>query len=156
MNTEAAPLLTIYGGKITTYRKLAEHATNLIKPYFTGVKGAWTAGAPLPGGDISNADFNAFVESQLEEYSWLPPSLCRRYCHQFGTRIQYLLQGCHSLSDLGKKFGDELYECEINYLITKELARSVEDILWRRTKLGLKFSDLEILELKSWLQQKGM
>ncbi len=153
LNVEGAPLLSIFGGKITTYRKLSEHALNLITPYFKGISGAWTERAPLPGGDISDADFDTFFKENLQEFSWLPPRLCLRYCHQFGTRINDVLLDCHCLEDLGKKFGDELYEREINYLITKEFAQSDEDILWRRTKLGLKFSDLEVLELKSWLQQ---
>lgn len=133
-----APLLSVLGGKITTYRRLAEEALDMLAPTLGGVRPEWTAGAPLPGGDIINADFGAFLADLRRHYPWLPEFLLSRYARAYGTRIHRLLSGAQRLADLGKDFGDGLLEGEIDYLVKHEWARTAEDILWRRSKLGLR------------------
>lgn len=156
LNTDdqQAPLLSIFGGKITTYRKLAEHALADLKPFFPHAKPAWTENLPLPGGDIPNADFNTFCQALEHQYYWLPPQLIHRYAAGYGTLTHYLLADIHSLSDLGEHFGAGLYEREIIYLIENEWATTAEDILWRRTKLGLAFTPAEIQKLEQRMLKK--
>ncbi|HEU0199145.1 MAG TPA: glycerol-3-phosphate dehydrogenase [Burkholderiaceae bacterium] len=132
-----APLLSVMGGKITTYRRLAEEALDQLAPHLGGSRPTWTAKAPLPGGDIPNADFTAFVADLARQYPSLPAPRLQRYARAYGTRMHRLLQGAKSLSDLGKDFGGGLYEAEVDYLVRNEWAATPEDILWRRSKLGL-------------------
>ena len=139
--SERAPLLSVFGGKITTYRRLAEEALDLLARRLTHMKSAWTANAPLPGGDIANADFEGFLAGFRRSAPWLPDALARRYARAYGTRVDRLLAGARSLADLGEDFGGGLYAAEIDYLIKKEWAQTAEDILWRRSKLGLHVSD---------------
>jgi glycerol-3-phosphate dehydrogenase len=91
----------------------------------------------LPGGDIANADFDRFLGGLQQRQPWLPPELARRYARAYGTRVERLLGAAHSLAELGEDFGGGLYEAEVAYLIGEEWARTAEDILWRRSKLGL-------------------
>ena len=135
--SERAPLLSVFGGKITTYRRLAEDALDLIAQSLPELKSAWTAGAPLPGGDIPNADFGGFLADFRRSVPWLPEALARRYARAYGTRVDRLLAGARSLTQLGEDYGGGLYEAEIDYLISQEWAQTAEDILWRRSKLGL-------------------
>jgi len=97
----------------------------------------WTAGAPLPGGDIADADFEAFLAAQRQARPWLPAELAYRYARNYGTRMARLLGAAQGLGDLGEDFGGGLYEAEVRYLVAQEFAATAEDILWRRTKLGL-------------------
>lgn len=146
-----APLLSIFGGKITTYRKLAEHALEKLKPYFSDLRPAWTAHHPLPGGDIARANLAEFILDLQHTYPWLPVALAIRYAHSYGSLCQNFLSGKSQLSDLGKNLGAGLYAAEINYLIQHEWASSVEDILWRRSKLGLFFSPSQVKKLQQFL-----
>ena len=132
-----APLLSVFGGKLTTYRRLAEEALDLLAPSLPHMKSAWTKNAPLPGGDIPNADFDGFLADFRRSAPWLPEALARRYARAYGTRVDRLLAGARSLTELGDDFGGGLYGAEIEYLISQEWARTAEDVLWRRTKLGL-------------------
>ena len=132
-----APLLNVFGGKITTYRRLAEHALQKLQPFFPRMKAPWTAGAKLPGGDMPNADFEAFVADQTRRLAWLPAASVHRLARAYGTRIDRVLAGARSIGDLGIKFGGDLYEREVAYLIEREWAESADDVLWRRSKLGL-------------------
>jgi glycerol-3-phosphate dehydrogenase len=132
-----APLLNVFGGKITTYRRLAEHAMQKLKPYFPAATGDWTARAHLPGGDIPRVDFETFFTEQTRRFSWLPGSTVRRLSRAYGTRIDRVLQGAKSLGDLGTHFGGDLYEREVAYLVDQEWAQAPDDVLWRRSKLGL-------------------
>jgi glycerol-3-phosphate dehydrogenase len=134
---DRAPLLTVLGGKITTFRRLAEEALDLLAASVGRARPTWTATAPLPGGDIANADFDSFLTDLRHRYTWLPATLLRRYAHAYGTRIHRLLDGMSSLAGLGEDFGDCVYAAEIDYLVKREWARTPEDILWRRSKLGL-------------------
>jgi glycerol-3-phosphate dehydrogenase len=133
-------LLSVFGGKLTTYRRLAEEALALLAHSLPHMNAAWTASAALPGGDIPNADFNLFFAEFRRSSPWLPEALARRYARAYGTRVDSLLTGARNLGELGEDFGGGLYEAEIDYLIRQEWAQTTEDILWRRTKLGLHVS----------------
>ena len=145
--SESAPLLSVFGGKITTYRRLAEEALDSLAISLSHMKPAWTATAPLPGGDIANADFEAFLTEFHRANAWLPEPLARRYARAYGTRIDRLLAGARSLAELGDDFGGGLFEAEISYLINQEWAQTAEDILWRRSKLGLHVSEETVRRL---------
>ena len=132
-----APILSVYGGKITTYRKLAEHALEKLGGVMPVEGEPWTANAPLPGGDIKGADFAAFLWQASETYPWLPPEMLMRLGRAYGTRLAKLLGDAASLADLGEHFGGTLYAAELRYLVDHEYARSAHDVLWRRSKLGL-------------------
>ena len=133
----AAPLLTIYGGKLTTYRKLAQHALRKILPRLGREPRKWTSGAPLPGGGMPGADFGAFQRALGAEFPFLPSELAERYARLYGTRAREMLKDARSLGDLGACLGADLYERELAFLRETEWAETVEDVLWRRTKLGL-------------------
>ena len=148
---DGAPLLSVFGGKLTTYRKLAEHALEKLQPVMGFEGKPWTAGSPLPGGDIDRADFEAFLNAVREKWNWLPPALARRYARAYGTRIERLLGKADGLKGLGEHFGDDLYEAEVSYLMSAEWALTDEDILWRRTKLGLHIGDETAARLRAWL-----
>jgi glycerol-3-phosphate dehydrogenase len=100
-----APMLSVFGGKITTYRKLAEHALDKLQPFFPAMRPGWTAKAPLPGGDMADADFDRFLASLERTHPWLPPGLAHHYARLFGTRTDALLDGATSTADLGRHFG---------------------------------------------------
>ena len=134
---DAAPLLSIFGGKITTYRKLAEHALEHIAEVFPQANTAWTAGAKLPGGDLPDGNFDAYVHSLETAYPNMPQALLRRLARAYGSRSVELLGAAASPADLGEDFGGGLYAREIDYLVRAEWARSAQDILYRRSKLGL-------------------
>ncbi|HVY05697.1 MAG TPA: glycerol-3-phosphate dehydrogenase [Burkholderiales bacterium] len=135
--SQRAPLVSIYGGKLTTYRRLAEDTLASLAQSLPHMKGPWTADASLPGGDIAGADFDGFLAGFRRSVPWLPEALSRRYARAYGTRVTRLLAGAGSLADLGEDLGGGLYEREIDYLVSQEWASTAEDILWRRTKLGL-------------------
>jgi glycerol-3-phosphate dehydrogenase len=145
-----APLLSVFGGKITTYRRLAEHAVEKLRPYFPTLGPSWTALAPLPGGDMPDADFERFLAGLVAEAPWLPPALARRYARAYGTRTARLLAGARSLADLGPSFGGGLYLREVEYLVAEEWARGAEDVLWRRSKLGLHVEQGTVSALEAW------
>jgi glycerol-3-phosphate dehydrogenase len=146
-----APLLSVFGGKITTYRKLAEHALERLKPHFPHSGPAWTHAAPLPGGDMPGADFDAFLASVASRWPWLPAELARRYARAYGTRIARLLGEAQGINDLGLHFGDDLYSREVQYLADQEWAVTAEDVLWRRSKRGLHVAPATVAALEAWL-----
>jgi D-erythritol 1-phosphate dehydrogenase len=132
------PVLSVFGGKITTYRRLAEQALIKLAPWFPGIRGAWTEHSVLPGGDMRGGGIETFANIDLRrDYPWLPPGLRRGLAHRHGTLTYDVLGSASSLPDLGRDFGAQLYAREIDYLIEREWARSAEDVLWRRTKAGL-------------------
>jgi D-erythritol 1-phosphate dehydrogenase len=145
------PLLSVFGGKITTYRKLAEHALQKLRPFFPAMAGDWTAKATLPGGDISNADFDAFLLKLNRDQPWLPKELAQHYARLYGSRVEAVINGAKSVVDLGRNFGGTLYECEIKYLRQHEWATNAEDILFRRTKHGLHISPEQRDKVSSYL-----
>ena len=147
----AAPLLSVFGGKITTSRRLAEHALAELQPVMGFAAGAWTRSAALPGGDMPGADFAAFLADVRRGHPWLPADLARRYARAYGTRLGRVLDGARDLEGLGEHLGDGLYEAEADYLVHNEWALTDEDILWRRSKLGLHVSDGTAARLRAWL-----
>ena len=151
--TGQAPLLSIFGGKLTTYRKLAESAMKLIQPHFEKLGSAWTAHAHLPGGDF-NYPRQQLAENLVNQHPWLTMKTANRYVSQFGTCVWELFEGCHSEADFGQHFGAGLYRREIDYLIEHEFAQKSEDILWRRTKLGLYLNAEQQAEVTKYIEQK--
>jgi len=146
-----AAMLSIFGGKITTYRKLAEHALEKLAPFLATPGKGWTADAALPGGDIAGGDFEAFVAQLSGDYLGLPVALLRRLARAYGTRTRRLLGHAHTIADLGEDFGGGLYGREVDYLVRSEWARSVEDILYRRSKLGLHVPEATAERLGAYL-----
>ena len=152
LDADGPPLLSVFGGKITTFRKLAEEAVDKLTPGLGIDRPAWTSnGGPLPGGDIANADFDSFFSEFQGAHPWLPPDLAHRYARAYGTRVNRMLNGAKDLSDLGDHFGDGLYAFEAEYLVHSEWAVTAEDILWRRSKLGLAVSPETARKLEHWL-----
>ncbi len=152
---EAGPILSIFGGKITTYRKLAEHALDKLKPFFPEMRSAWTASAALPGGEMPGADFERWSAAFSAQRPWLPPALARHYARLYGTRADALLAGCSGMADLGANFGGLLYEREARFLIAEEWAETADDILERRTKHGLHLSSANRAAFGDWLAQRA-
>ncbi|MBV8743900.1 MAG: glycerol-3-phosphate dehydrogenase [Xanthobacteraceae bacterium] len=135
-DNRSAPLLDIYGGKITTYRRLAEAALAKLSHVFE-IGPAWTAGTPLPGGDLKGESIGDFAQRFAREHSFLPVSLANRLVAAYGTRAVDVVAGARSLGDLGPRFGADLTAAEVRYLMRFEWAQMAEDVLWRRSKLGL-------------------
>jgi glycerol-3-phosphate dehydrogenase len=148
------PLISVFGGKITTYRRLAERALDKLLPLLGSERPAWTERAPLPGGDMPGADFDAFLAELRAARPWLPGDLARRYGRAYGTRVEALLAHARGLGDLGQDLGGGLYEAELDYLMRHEWALGAEDILWRRSKLGLHVSRDTEARLEAWLEGK--
>ncbi|MEL6727867.1 MAG: glycerol-3-phosphate dehydrogenase [Pseudomonadota bacterium] len=144
---DGAPLLSVIGGKITTYRKLAEDVLKTLKFAFPDAQTAWTADAALPGGDIEHMDFSAFEAECAQAYPFLERDVLHRLARTHGTRLHEVLGAAKSLTDLGTHYGAGLYEQEVAYFIEHEFARTPEDILMRRTKLGLHMSPAEVSAL---------
>jgi glycerol-3-phosphate dehydrogenase len=153
--SHAAPLLSVFGGKITTYRRLAETAVDELTKRLGKRRPAWTKGALLPGGDLPEGSFAVFLRSLVRKYPWLPDDLRRRYASAYGTRIDRLLDGARSLADLGQQVLPQLFEREIEFLRRDEWAITAEDILWRRTKLGLHLPPGSAAVLDDWLSRRS-
>lgn len=145
-------LLSIFGGKITTYRKLAEHALERLSPYLPRAGGAWTARAPLPGGDISGGDLSLFEAELAGRHTSLPRPLLSHYARLYGTRARELLEDVENVAQLGLHFGGLLYEREARFLIETEWALTAADILTRRTKHHLHMSAAERDRFAEWLE----
>jgi D-erythritol 1-phosphate dehydrogenase len=147
----AAPMLSVFGGKITTYRKLAEHALEKLRPYFPAMGASWTKGAVLPGGELPGADFEAWFAGFLGLNVWLPPGLAFGYARRYGARALELLGDAKSLDDLGRCFGGELYEREARFLMAQEWATTAEDIVTRRTKHALHMTPADRESFAAWI-----
>jgi glycerol-3-phosphate dehydrogenase len=147
------PLLSIYGGKITTHRRLAEEALEKLAPYLhgTGASEGWTGKTPLPGGDMDVSGIAALSAELSRNYPFLTVAQTSRLAHAYGTRATDVLGDAKSASDLGRPFGAGLTEAEVRYLISSEWARTGEDIVWRRSKLGLRLSPAEIAAIDDWM-----
>jgi glycerol-3-phosphate dehydrogenase len=155
-NRAGAPLLNIFGGKITTFRKLAEHAMQRLAPHFPGMGGDWTASGTLPGGELPGGDIAAFLNALARDYPWLPRDVARHYARLYGTLTRDLIGRRQSLAELGIRFGPLLYEAEVRYLVTQEWAETADDILWRRTKHRLHMSAAEQAAFAEWFDQASM
>ena len=158
-DTDGAALLTVFGGKITTFRKLAEEAVNKIAPALGNPTPSWTAHACLPGGDLFGErpskrgvlEFDDWVVRLRERFPWLPAALALRYARAYGTRVDTLLAGCASLAGLGREIVPQLYEAEARYLMQHEWAMCAADMLWRRSKLGLHMPPDSAATLEAWI-----
>lgn len=146
-----APILSIYGGKITTFRRLAEHALKKLAKHVP-MGEAWTADAALPGGDMG--DFAAFLWDASKRFEWLPPEMLLRLARAYGTRIDLVVRGASSLADLGEHFGSDFYEAELAYMVAHEFVRGAEDALWRRSKLGLHLAPDGVAAVESWFADR--
>ncbi|MFK0164032.1 glycerol-3-phosphate dehydrogenase [Rhizobium sp. NPDC090279] len=148
--TGGAPLLSVFGGKITTFRKLSEHAMQRLEKFFPKMGGDWTRGAILPGGEIPNADYVAFSDTLRAAYPWMPRALVNHYGHLYGARTRQVVGNATSLAELGRHFGGNLYEAEVRYLVASEWAQAAEDVLMRRTKEGLRMTAEEKAAFSAW------
>jgi len=151
----ALPKLSIFGGKITSYRELSEEVMGKLGRYFPGMKPDWTAKAPLPGGDFDAEGFEDLLARLRRECPVLPEDLARRLCRTYGTRAWTIVRGVETLADMGQDFGAGLYERELEYLMKHEWARTLEDVIWRRGKLGLHLDEGQQAALEQWLQQQS-
>lgn len=148
-------LINIFGGKITTYRRLAESMLEKIEDAIGTKEAAWTAGAKLPGGDFEPTEFDAQVSGLIADYAFLSPAYAWRLVRLYGTKARTLLGSAKSIEDLGLNFGSDLTEAEVSYLMQHEWATTSEDVLWRRTKRGLVIKDkAKIAELEAFMQKQ--
>jgi glycerol-3-phosphate dehydrogenase len=155
LDRQPAPLLSVFGGKITTYRKLAERAVDLLAHQLgASIRKPWTATAVLPGGDLPGGSFARFLRALARRYPWLPAPMRERLAQAYGTRVERILEGTRSLAELGPELTPGLYEREADYLCREEWARTAPDILWRRTKLGLRARESGTGALESWLARR--
>jgi glycerol-3-phosphate dehydrogenase len=149
----------VWGGKITTFRKLAEEAADMVCHALGNDKAAWTAGKFLPGGDMNDTirmmglptkDFDAFVKALAQRYPWLTEKLRVRYARAYGSRISVLLGDAKAVQDLGAEIAPEFYEAEARYLQKYEWAETAQDMLWRRSKLGLHMTEQARQQVQTW------
>lgn len=147
----AAPLLNVFGGKITTFRRLSQDAMDKLAKYYPDAGKAWTAGAPLPGGDFPVDGAPALVADLRAAYPFLDARLALRLVRAYGRDAFRLLGAATAPEDLGREFGASLTEREVRWLIDKEWARTAEDVVWRRSKLGLRLSPEEVSALSDWM-----
>jgi glycerol-3-phosphate dehydrogenase len=158
-NLDGAPLLSVFGGKVTTFRKLAEQAVDWVAPVLGRRVPGWTDRACLPGGDLFGRrpgaravlEFDAWTRTRQQQYAWLPPGLVSRYARAYGTRLGTMLAHCRCRDDLGEEIVPGLFDVEADWLVRQEWAQTADDILWRRTKLGLPVPPGSAGRLDSWL-----
>lgn len=156
LNSDGAPLLNVFGGKITTYRRLAEAAMKKLAPFFKDLKGEWTAGTTLPGGEFSPNEVPQIIAGLARDYAFLTPSWADRMVRHYGTEARQILGEAKEIGDLGRHFGATLYEAEVSWLMRQEWARRAEDVVWRRTKLGLRMTPDEIAMLDAYMKTARM
>lgn len=153
LDTNGAPLLNVFGGKITTYRKLAENALAKLEPHIKPMNAPWTAGAALPGGNFKVDAFETLVDDLKQTHGYLDDFWALRLVRAYGTEAAAILGAAKSASDLGKDFGATLTEAEIRWLMDKEYALTAEDVVWRRSKLGLRLTKEQIAAIDHWMTQ---
>ena len=153
VDAQGPALLSVFGGKLTTYRKLAETAIALLAPHLPPPRNprSWTSDATLPGGDFPVQGFEALVDDLRRRYPGFDPSLIRRLARAYGTRAPRILKDARAQSDLGRDFGAGLSEAELNYLAQNEWASTAADVVWRRSKLGLRLSQDEIERIDAFM-----
>ena len=150
----APPLLNIFGGKITTYRRLAEGALKKLAPFFPEARGAWTAGAPLPGGDFPVDGVPALIDSLRRQYPFLDAYWAGRLVRSYGTEAAAMLGAASAPEDLGDDFGATLTGREVDWLMRNEFARTAEDVVWRRSKLGLRLTADQVSVIDGWMARR--
>jgi glycerol-3-phosphate dehydrogenase len=156
LDTQGAPILNVFGGKITTFRRLAEEAVDQLCKALQVEAAPWTRLAVLPGGDLPGASLAVFLRAMARRFPWLPMAVRERYAGAYGTRIAKLVGAARTLAMMGEEVLPGLYEREIDYLCGFEWARSARDILWRRTKLGLHLPQDSEARLDAWLADRGL
>jgi glycerol-3-phosphate dehydrogenase len=161
--TDGPPLITVWGGKVTTFRKLSEEAADMVCGMLGSSAAAWTAPAQLPGGNLSSwggdtgrpdRDFHTFAQTVRHRYPWLPRLLALRLARAYGSRIDRILGDATSLEGLGTEVAPDLYEAELEYLIQAEWATEAEDVLWRRSRLGLHCSPAQRDSVAAWFRAR--
>jgi glycerol-3-phosphate dehydrogenase len=149
---EGAPLLTIYGGKITSYRHVAEHAVDELAGYIPALSGPrWTGKAPLPGGDFPTDGLAALIAEIRLAYPFLPPATADRIARAYGTDVKTWLGKAEGWDDLGGEIAHGLSAAEVEWMVAREWAQTSDDILWRRSKLGLHFTEAEAARVRACL-----
>lgn len=152
---EGAPLLSVFGGKLTTYRTLAERAMEKLTALLPDMsKTTWTHTRPLPGGEVPAEGVNGFIHDVTMTHPWLPEPLLQRWIRQYGMRCRMLLERAGSLEGLGEEFAPGVYERELQYAYEQEFARTGEDFLWRRTKLGLTMKSPGRRRIREWFEER--
>ena len=150
-----APLLSVIGGKITTYRRLAERALEKLHPWFPQLAPPWTGGVCLPGGDIPGKDPSGWANTLAARYPWAPCGLIEGLVRRHGSRAEDVLEGARASDDLGPHFGADLYAREVDYFMRREWARTPEDVLWRRTKAGLHLNPEQQVNLCRYITDRA-
>lgn len=150
-----APILSIFGGKITTYRELSEHAVQKLSAFFPKAGKDWTVNATLPGGNLPNADFELFEKGMQVKYKWMDTKTLHRLLRCYGTMIHDVIGDCQGMNDMGEHIGAGLYAREVEHLMKREWAMSANDVLWRRTKRGLHMSEPQREGLRKWFEARG-
>ncbi|WP_435141264.1 glycerol-3-phosphate dehydrogenase [Pseudopelagicola sp. nBUS_19] len=153
LDNPGAPVLNVFGGKITTYRRLAEAALDKLMHHLPAQSDNWTAGVAMPGGDFPVDGVEALTDSVVESYPFLGRKWAQRMVQTYGTDAAYILGNASSVDDLGRAFGATLSEAEVQWLMEREYARTAEDVLWRRTKLGLHMEHEDTVALEAWMQE---
>jgi glycerol-3-phosphate dehydrogenase len=162
LDQDGAPLLTVWGGKVTTFRTLAEQAVDRLAPRIGCARGGWTRHAILPGGDLpiapgrpaGEAALERFVAGLNEQCGWMPPNVLRRMAWAYGSRVRTVLGSASRLAHLGEPIAEGLYEAELEHLAAREWARSADDVLWRRSKLGLHLSAEGQRRVADWFARR--
>lgn len=149
---DQAPLLSVFGGKLTTYRKLAEEAMQQLRPFFANMKADWTSHAPLPGGE--GFHYHPLLRQCKQRYPFIGESLLERWLNCYGSRVWILLAGVRCIEDLGTAFSTSLYQCEVDYLADHEWVFKADDLFWRRTKLGLEHDTQTIENVERYLRKR--
>ena len=162
LDWQGAPLLTVWGGKVTTFRTLAEEAVDQLAPSLGCARAGWTRTAVLPGGELPSVGrrgrgasaLDQFLAELSRQYGWAPQAMLRRMALAYGSRVPIVLGPAHRLADLGEPIAEGLYEAELEYLVAREWAASADDVLWRRSKLGLHLSQREQERVSQLIQQR--
>ena len=143
--------ISVFGGKITTYRKLSEEVLKIVDKKFKKNTKSWTAEKSLPGGDFSPLEFNSLLENYKKRFSFIDTGTIERLFGSYGTNLEKILGNKSNIKQLGIDFGKGLYECEVDYLIKNEWALNVSDIIWRRSKLGIVLNKDELQRLNNYI-----
>ena len=156
LDQSGAPLLNVFGGKITTYRRLAESALEKLAPFFPDARGKWTAGVALPGGDFPVDGVAALISELRASYPFLTGPWAQRLIRAYGTEARGVLGTAGSAADLGAEFGATLTAREVEWLMAHEYAERAQDVVWRRSKLGLRLTTAQIAQLDDWMLARAL
>ena len=148
------PLLSVFGGKLTTYRKLAEHAMEKLSKYYPNIGAAWTKNCVLPGGSFAGTRED-YAATLRRRFPFITEEMARHYARTYGSNTELLLKDATRLEDLGELFGHHFYEAELRYLVENEWVRVTDDAIWRRTKEGMWLNDEQQARITAWLAEHG-